>query len=145
MKYDKKTLLPLEKEYLEKILKKVSEYSGIDIELLRGTARVNESVATARQIYFYSAMKLKLFEIPLGKIGSIVDKDHATVKHGIKKIQDAIDIKYMPILDILYKLKISMSVYNEYKLIWENLKLTDCIKNGIYLTDEIVLEYTKQF
>ena len=75
---------------LGSILLEVSNVMQVPIELLKSRARDND-VVIARQFYFKRA---KLFtKASLSKIGAIVNRDHATVIHGIKVVNECPTIR----------------------------------------------------
>jgi len=93
MKYTEEDLSPMEFQYLNKVLEVISKITGITLEQFKNRTRGKESAALARQLYFYLADKYKPFAIHMGKFGSLVDRDHATVLHGIKVIKNFISVK----------------------------------------------------
>jgi hypothetical protein len=70
---------------IEHILSDVSERSCISIETLKGKCRQRE-IVIARQYYFRRSREMT--KSSLSAIGALVGKDHATVLHGIKTINN---------------------------------------------------------
>lgn len=72
------------------VLLEVSQAAKIPVEILKTKTRERE-IVEARQIYFVRA---KLFtKASLAAIGKLVNKDHATVLHGIKTVNNVIELK----------------------------------------------------
>ena len=69
---------------LQLIYESITQSSGINLK----TKSRKREVVWARNIYFYFAKKHT--KASLDKIGKTVDKDHATVLHGIKRYHDNI-------------------------------------------------------
>lgn len=67
------------------ILGEVSELSGITIEDLKSRSRKREVVITRQ--YYFKRSKEKT-KSSLAAIGALVGKDHATVLHGIKAVEN---------------------------------------------------------
>lgn len=145
MKKDESFLTTTEKEYLEGIMYKISEITNISVEQIKDTPRISEEVTTARQLYFYAAKRLRPFVLSSTKIGALVDKDHATVLHGIKKINEAIEIKYKPVMEQLKILNIIRTTYSEYRLVWEMPKLTTLLIENKTMDVNIILERIEEF
>jgi len=103
MKYTEKDLSPMELQYLTKILEITSKLTGVTIEEFSQRTRGKESLALARQLYFYLADKYKPFAIHIGKFGVPVDRDHATVLYGIKTIKKFIDIKDKAVITYIHE------------------------------------------
>lgn len=75
---------------LSGVLLEVSQAAKIPVEILKLKTRKRE-IVEARQIYFVRA---KLFTTAsLAVIGRLVGKDHATVLHGIKVVNNVIELK----------------------------------------------------
>ncbi|MBQ9968053.1 MAG: chromosomal replication initiator protein DnaA [Oscillospiraceae bacterium] len=74
----------------DRIIDTVSRYYGLDRTQLLGPQR-NMVVAEARQISMYLARTAA--GLPLPKIGQTFGRHHATVLHGIEKIQDLLQSK----------------------------------------------------
>ena len=70
---------------LKSILIDVSRKTGIKIELLQSKSRERE-VVDARFVYFRRAKEIGRFS--LARIGREVNKDHATVLHGIYEAKE---------------------------------------------------------
>lgn len=77
------------KNNLQTILEVISEYYGVSENSIKSKTRKVKSVR-ARQIYFYIAYKTS--GKGLAEIGKLVNRDHTTVIHGIRKIEGEIDI-----------------------------------------------------
>ncbi len=75
--------------HLSKILSAVSNYYEIPISKIKSKTRKAE-VVKARQMYFYMARVLTTYS--LSKIADNVYRDHATALHGIKTIQNELEI-----------------------------------------------------
>lgn len=81
---------PDEKYSVYNILEEVSYATGIPVEVLKAKTRKRE-IVEARQFYFKRA---KLYtKSSLALIGSLVNKDHATVMHGIKTVNNIVQVK----------------------------------------------------
>jgi chromosomal replication initiator protein len=78
------------KSILERILSDVSNKSGISEETLKSKTRIRE-VAEARQIYFKRASQIT--KLSLAAIGKFVNRDHATVIHGIKAVNNIRELR----------------------------------------------------
>ena len=78
-----------EREYTpETIIERVAAFYDLPVESVTGQSRVAK-VAHARQVAMY--LMRKLMDLTLDVIGSYFgNRDHATVLHGIKKIEDAV-------------------------------------------------------
>jgi len=74
------------------ILKEVSMKSRISIELLKGKARDRE-IVEARQFYF--ARCRDKTKSSLTRIGSLVNRDHATVLYGIRVVNNTLYKDYL--------------------------------------------------
>ena len=77
------------KTNLQSILQIISEYYGVSENLIKSKSRKDE-VVKARHAYFYIAYKTS--GKGLAEIGKLVNRDHTTVIHGIRKIEGEIDI-----------------------------------------------------
>ena len=72
----------------EKIIETVSEHFNIPVSELKGKKR-NAEIVLPRQIVMYLCRTLT--DTPLKSIGLLLGgKDHASVNHGVKKIQKEI-------------------------------------------------------
>jgi hypothetical protein len=71
--------------HLNVILKKANKFFEDDITRKART----EDLAYYRYIYFYVAKKMFGRRISLTEIGKSVNRDHATVIYGIKRVEDA--------------------------------------------------------
>jgi hypothetical protein len=102
---------------LEDILRDVSNKAGVHIADLKGTSRKRE-FSEARQIFYKRARMLT--KETLKNIGKTVNKDHATVLHGIKLVDS---VKYLTDrYDYYFNGKPIQKSPEVYKL--ESLKLT---------------------
>ncbi len=139
MKYDTSFLLPIEKGYLEGLLTKVSKLTSISKERIKSQTRARE-VVVARHLYCYMAIKLRNFDLSSGKIGSLIDRDHAAVLHGVKKINHDIDSNYKPTVNFLEILGLLKVNYEEYTILWEMPSLISVLKTGRPLDFNLILE-----
>jgi len=95
---------------LASILLEVSEIMNIPVEVLKTRTKTRE-VALARQFYFKRA---RLFtNDSLIKIGALVNRDHATVLHGVRLVNEC------------------PSVRKVYEKIFEGNKRERKLKNGV--------------
>lgn len=130
MKFDPDYLFPSEKNYLDTVLNKISILTGVPKNIITGDAR-SRKVIIARHLYFYIANKYKPLELSLERIGSLINsRDHASVIHGIKKIETDIDLKFKPTLMLLKKFHEISTITSEYKLSWKTINLIDILKTG---------------
>lgn len=74
---------------LEGILYFVSDHYNVSIELLKSKDR-REYVVRARDVYYY--LSYKSTKTSFDAIGKLVNRHHATVMHGSKKIDNFIDV-----------------------------------------------------
>lgn len=84
-----KDIIRGEREYSpETIIERTAAYYGLETDVITGTSRV-QAVAHARQVAMY--LMRKLLDLTLDEIGDhFGGKDHATVLHAIKKIEDSV-------------------------------------------------------
>lgn len=75
---------------LASILKYVSEKVEIPVEILKMKTRKRE-IVEARQFFFVEAKEQT--KESLARIGAFVGKDHATVVHGIKTVNNTVEVK----------------------------------------------------
>ena len=129
MKKDEDFLLTIERDYLHKILSKISLITEIPIEILKSKEKPDE-IVIARHLYFYLAFSEKPFKLSFTKIGSLVNRDHATVMYGIKKIKEAIEIRFLPVTTSLEEFYTIKNIYNKYTLIWEYPSLLELLREG---------------
>ena len=87
---------------LASILKYVSEKVEIPVEILKMKTRKRE-IVEARQFFFVEAKEQT--KESLSRIGAYVGKDHATVLHGIKTVNNTVEVKEK--YEELFKGKIS--------------------------------------
>lgn len=144
MKTLSENLLPAERQFLEKIIYEVSKVTDVNVSLIKEKGR-HRHIVIARHIYFYVANKLKPFKISYERIGSLVGKDHASVMHGIKKIEQDIEVGYPLTIEALKVFKIIRTTYNEYQLVWEVPNLISVLKGENELNINIILETNKIF
>ncbi len=71
------------------ILEIVCKYYDLDYNLLSGKSRKSE-IVKARQIYCYFCRILT--NDSLSKIAGLIDKDHATVIHSARKIENELEL-----------------------------------------------------
>ena len=71
--------------FLMEILRDVSKKTGVSMELLQSKSRDRE-ITDARFIYFRRAKERTKYS--LKRIGMEVNRDHATVLHGIKEANE---------------------------------------------------------
>lgn len=76
------------KSQIDSFIKEVFIKEGIDICYIKDRSRLREKVIT-RQICMY--LLVKLTRLSLSQIGYLFNKDHSTVLHAKKTIQDLID------------------------------------------------------
>ena len=83
------------------ILDLISVTLGLDLEQLKSKKR-DRHLVEARQIYCFLVMKYSSVEITLKLAGDIINKDHATVLHGVKQtiILNETNIPFSKKLDI---------------------------------------------
>lgn len=72
------------------ILKRVSDITGIPVEALKSKSRKRE-LCDARFCYFRKCVEMKSGS--LASIGKVVNVDHASVMHGVKKALETKEIK----------------------------------------------------
>ena len=83
-----KEVIRNEKVYTpEYIIEKIASYYGISIEEISGKSKI-KNTALARQISMY--LMRKLTNLTLEEIGAVLNKDHSTVLHAIRRIEDNI-------------------------------------------------------
>lgn len=74
---------------VEKILETVSETYGVSLDDMKSSARA-QNISQARNVAMY-VMKKVIANITLKEIGVYFNKDHATVIHSVKRIEDTIE------------------------------------------------------
>ncbi len=67
------------------IIEKIASYYGITVEEISGKSKI-KNTALARQISMY--LLRKLTNLTLEDIGALLNKDHSTVLHAIRRIED---------------------------------------------------------
>lgn len=78
---------PNYKHSLYDILTYVSYHSGVPIDVLKSRTRTRD-IVILRQ--YYCAKANELTKNSLGKIGKLINRDHATVIYAIKVVRDTI-------------------------------------------------------
>lgn len=78
---------------LEITLRKICEFYGIDYEQTKGKSR-DQIFVRARFMYFYMVKTRYKNKYSLKEIGYLVNRDHASVIHGIKTIKQDIEENY---------------------------------------------------
>lgn len=76
------------KTTIDEIQKKVAEYFNISVKEMQSSRRAR-NVARPRQIAMYLAKQLTSRSLP--EIGRKFDRDHTTVMHAVRKVEDLID------------------------------------------------------
>ncbi len=83
-----KDVIRSEKSYApEYIVEKIAAYYNLTVEDILGKGKT-KNIANARQIAIY--LMRKLTGLTLAEIGSALNRDHSTVLHSIRKIEDSI-------------------------------------------------------
>lgn len=72
----------------ELILSKVCEYYQVDIKKVKGISKQGDLVKS-RQIYAY--ITYQITNITLEKIGELINRNHSSMTHSIKKIRGFLD------------------------------------------------------
>ena len=80
------------------IISEISRYFSIDEDVLRGTLK-NKGTAEARQLAMYLIRKLTNLSLP--DIGREFSRDHSTVLHSIRKVENAIADATNPLNDTI--------------------------------------------
>ena len=80
------------------IIGEISRYFSIDEDVLRGTLK-NKGTAEARQLAMYLIRKLTNLSLP--DIGREFSRDHSTVLHSIRKVENAIADATNPLNDTI--------------------------------------------
>jgi len=115
MKFKEEDLSEPEIQYLSKVLEIIAKVTNVPINFLKAYTRNKEIVALTRQLYFYLANNHKPFTISFSKIGAPVDRDHATVMHGIKTIKNHISVGDKLVIGYLYEFDKSIAL-TEFKI-----------------------------
>lgn len=85
------------------IIKITADYFSLSIEEIRSKTR-KETIRLPRQIAMW--LYKKYTKLSLSQIGKLCgDKDHATVCHSFKAVNDMIDSNYKTVRDNVYKLE----------------------------------------
>jgi len=98
---------------LEHVFKTVSIETGVSEKEMKSKSRKRERVF-ARQLYCYCSIRLvkgELGNVSLANIGSVVDKDHATVLHARKTIDNLMDTNKAirnKVLDTMHKIELQL-------------------------------------
>ena len=83
-----KDVIRSEKSYApEFIIEKIAAYYNLSVEDILGKGKT-KNIANARQIAIY--LMRKLTGLTLAEIGGALNRDHSTVLHSIRKIEDSI-------------------------------------------------------
>ena len=80
------------------IISEVARFHNLDEDALRGTQR-NKGTAEARQLAMYLCRKMTNLSLP--DIGKEFNRDHATVIHGIRKVETALADAKNPLNDTI--------------------------------------------
>ena len=116
------------KNNLQNILEFISEHYGVSENSIKSKSRKDE-VVKARHAYFYIAYKTS--RKGLAEIGRLVNRDHTTVIHGMRKIEGEIDIYQDTFLE-----------FKELKEKCEN-KISIAVENVDLL--QMTINYTNSF
>ena len=79
--------VPLTGKQLDEIQKKVAEHFNISVKELQSSRRAR-TVARPRQVAMYLAKQLTSRSLP--EIGRKFDRDHTTVMHAVRKVEELI-------------------------------------------------------
>jgi len=121
---------------LQRILNVVCDTLDVDSSKLKSKSRKSDLVK-ARHCFFYLA-SISSKHYTLSKIGSFLNKDHATVLHGKRKISKFMDV-YEEDLILIIKMKKILSIFDcEYE--YENSVATTEAHVGYYDTPEKIQE-----
>ena len=83
-----KEVIRSEKTYTpEYIVEKIAAYYDVSVDEIKGKGKTKQ-VATARQVAIY--LMRKLTGLTLMEIGTVLNRDHSTVLHAIRKIEDSL-------------------------------------------------------
>ena len=102
-----------------RVLESVSKYLNISKDDIRSPKRDKE-IAFARHIFCYLARE-KLYNHSLKSIGKEINKDHASVLHGCKKITNQLDL-YRDVSETVENIKALLSYYTVDK--FDNTELS---------------------
>jgi len=94
------------------ISEQVCKYFGVPFNEVTGKSR-KRKIAISRQLICYILMKQKRYS--LNYVGKYVNRDHATVIHSVKTIQNLIDTDKNFALDV-GKVEDSIIIQNDKKL-----------------------------
>jgi len=145
--YIKPTVILTKKEfrYLKDVLDKVSLLSEIPIEKFNRKGRQDEITSIIKQLYFYLAYT-KNRKITLSKVGSLVNRSHSAVLHGIENIRGYIKIKDSFVVKIIKEYNDLSPNTEYYTLSWKQIDLVNLLKtkSTIQLKDieESYIPYT---
>lgn len=67
------------------LLNEVSKYTGVDVIDMKSQSRIRE-ICFARHLYHYAAMVTS--SLSLKRIGELTNRDHTTVLHSIRAIEN---------------------------------------------------------
>jgi chromosomal replication initiation ATPase DnaA len=70
--------------HARKVLELVCECLDLDQDMVKSKNRVR-SLVEARQIYSFIIMKVSTIQVTLSDAGVVMNKDHATVLHGVQQ------------------------------------------------------------
>ena len=113
------------------ILLKICIYFKISTIQLKSDVR-DQPLPMARHIYCVIARKLLRKDVSLARIGSVINKDHATVIHGIKKVVESKESKgdlYYDYLEIFEQVMLQVRRQYTYLKILSDISkkdLQDC-------------------
>ena len=80
------------------IVSEVCQYYGIEEQVLRSTLK-NKNTAEARQVAMYLIRTMTNLSLP--EIGREFDRDHTTVMHGLKKVEQTLQNSASPLNDTI--------------------------------------------
>ena len=80
------------------IISEVCQYYGIEEQVLRSTLK-NKNTAEARQVAMYLIRTMTNLSLP--EIGREFDRDHTTVMHGLKKVEQTLQNSASPLNDTI--------------------------------------------
>jgi chromosomal replication initiation ATPase DnaA len=90
-------------EVMERIVEDVAKVTMIEVEQIKGRKRQHD-IVRARQLCIYMIYTKVGYSVTLEQIGLVMNKNHATVIHSVRIINNYIDTKnkyVMQILDVL--------------------------------------------
>lgn len=128
-------------QYLESIAKDVANLTGVPLRTMKGASRKFQ-IVLARHLYFYAAKyNRKGYNFSLSEIGDVLNNDHATVIHGIKRIENELEID---VQEIKHKVKLlTFKGPSQYVLTYSPIDLLNLTKTGKKIESlDILSEYT---